>query len=88
MTYTAYSAVGVSVLAPLVNCIQHLPQLHKIVYTKRVKDISRVSLCILILAEILWLIHGTFTRDWSLIISCAIGITIVSIILVLHSIYS
>jgi uncharacterized protein with PQ loop repeat len=88
MNYTATIAVLVSVLAPLINCIQHLPQLHRIVKTKRVKDVSRVYLFCLLLAEILWLLHGSFVHDWSLIISCSIGIMVLLVIVVLHHVYS
>ena len=85
--YTAVLAVLVSVLAPLVNSIQHIPQLHKIVKTKRVKDVSRSTLVLLLFAEILWLAHGWFNHDMSLVVSCGVGVVVILTILVLHHLY-
>jgi MtN3 and saliva related transmembrane protein len=85
--YTVTLAVLVSVMAPLMNTIQHLPQLHKIMKTKRVKDVSRSTLILLLVAEILWLMHGWFSHDMPLMISCGIGVLVIMTIFILHHIY-
>jgi len=66
----------VATLAPIVNCIQMIPQLYKTAVTKRVKDLSLYSLCLILATNILWLIHGYFIMDLSLLVSGAISIII------------
>ena len=66
----------VSILAPIVNCIQLIPQLYKTYHTKQVEDLSINSLCLILLASVLWFLHGFFIKDNSLIVAGVITITI------------
>jgi len=59
----------VATLAPIVNCVQLIPQLYKTYRTKSVKDLSFYSLFLLLITILLWLLHGYFINDISLIIA-------------------
>ena len=74
----------VAKLAPTVNCVQLIPQLYKTYVTKSVKDLSFYSLLLIILTNLLWLLHGYFIYDLSLIVA---GIISMSINLTLLSLY-
>ena len=74
----------VATLAPTVNCVQLIPQLYKTYVTKSVKDLSFYSLLLIILTNLLWLLHGYFIYDISLIVA---GIISMSINLTLLSLY-
>ena len=74
----------VATLAPIVNCVQLIPQLYKTYVTKSVKDLSFYSLLLIILTNLLWLLHGYFIYDISLIVA---GIISMSINLTLLSLY-
>jgi len=69
-------AYTVSILAPIVNCIQLFPQLYKTYRTKHVEDLSLKSLCLILLTSILWLTHGYFIQDISLIAAGVITVTV------------
>jgi MtN3 and saliva related transmembrane protein len=73
----------VAILAPIVNSIQVLPQLYKTYYTKSVKDLSLFSLSLILMTNLLWLLHGYFIIDTSLIaagvISMAINIALIAL---------
>jgi MtN3 and saliva related transmembrane protein len=66
----------VSVLAPIVNCIQMFPQVYKTYRTKRVKDLSFYSIGLVLLTSILWLLHGYFIQDTSLIAAGVISVIV------------
>ena len=66
----------VAILAPIVNCIQLFPQLYKSYKTKHVDDLSLYSLCLLLLTSVLWLLHGYFIQDTSLMTASAISVTV------------
>ena len=66
----------VAVLAPIVNCVQLFPQLYKSYHTKHVEDLSLYSLCLLLLTSILWLIHGYFIKDTSLMVAGIISVSV------------
>ena len=59
----------VATLAPIVNCVQILPQIYKTYRTKSVKDLSFYSLLLLLITIILWLLHGYFINDNSLVVA-------------------
>jgi MtN3 and saliva related transmembrane protein len=79
--------VIVSILAPTINCIQLLPQLYKTIKTKKVRDLSLVSILLVLFANLLWLLHGYFILDMSLIIGGMISMTINITLLVLYVLY-
>ena len=66
----------VATLAPIVNCIQLFPQLYKTYKTKHVKDLSFESLCLILTTNILWLLHGYFIMDVSLIVAGVISLMV------------
>lgn len=66
----------VATLAPIVNCIQLFPQLYKTYKTKHVKDLSFGSLCLILLTNLLWLLHGYFIMDASLLVAGVISLLI------------
>jgi uncharacterized protein with PQ loop repeat len=89
-TYTVYYMYIITVipfiistLAPIINCVQLFPQLYKTYMTKSVKDLSLYSLLLILLANLLWLLHGYFKLDYSLIaagvISLAVNISLLSL---------
>ena len=80
--------VIVATLAPLVNCIQLFPQLYKTYRTKSVGDLSPGSLVLILTTNLLWLLHGYFRFDNSLIVAGMISMTINITLLILYFIYS
>ena len=78
----------VATLAPIVNCIQLFPQLYKTYKTKSVKDLSFYSLLLIIITNLLWLLHGYFTLDISLIVACIISMIVNITLVILYFIYS
>ena len=74
----------VATLAPIVNCVQLFPQLYKTYVTKRVKDLSLYSLLLILTTNILWLLHGYFIADTSLIVAGVISLIVNLSLLVLY----
>ncbi len=66
----------VSILAPIVKCIQMFPQVYKTYRTKHVKDLSFYSIGLVLLTSILWLLHGYFIQDTSLIAAGVISVIV------------
>lgn len=77
----------VATLAPTINCIQLFPQLYKTYVTKSVKDLSLYSLLLILTTNILWLLHGYFIFDLSLIVSGGISMIINTTLLTLYFLY-
>ena len=69
-------AQSVSILAPITNCIQMIPQLYKSYQSQQVHDLSIYSLSLLLLASVLWLLHGYFIQDTSLIVAGVISVAV------------
>lgn len=80
--------VFIATLAPVVNCVQLFPQLYKTYTTKSVKDLSFYSLLLILITNTLWLLHGYFIFDYSLIVAGLIGMTINATLLVLYLRYN
>jgi MtN3 and saliva related transmembrane protein len=77
----------VATLAPIVNSIQLFPQLYKTYYTKSVKDLSLHSLSLILLTNLLWLLHGFFIIDISLIVAGTVSMIINVALLILFFLY-
>ena len=77
----------VAILAPLINSIQLFPQLYKTYKTKSVKDLSFYFLILLLISNFLWLLHGYFIFDKSLIVAGIVSIIINIVLLKLYFIY-
>jgi len=74
----------VAILAPLVNSVQLIPQLHKTYVTKKVTHLSYYSLIIILCADILWILHGYFILDYSLIVSGIVNLFVIFLLLIMH----
>jgi uncharacterized protein with PQ loop repeat len=77
----------VATLAPIVNCIQLFPQLYKTYVTKSVKDLSFYSLLLILTTNVLWLLHGHFIFDLSLIVAGVISMIVNIALLTLYVLY-
>jgi MtN3 and saliva related transmembrane protein len=77
----------VGTLAPLINCVQLFPQLYKTYKTKSVKDLSFYSILLILLTNILWLLHGYFIFDYSLIVGGIVSIIINISLLIMYLMY-
>lgn len=77
----------VATLAPIVNSIQLFPQLYKTYITKSVKDLSLYSLLLISSTNILWLLHGYFIGDISLIVAGLVSMIINVSLLTLYFLY-
>jgi len=77
----------VATLAPIVNSIQLFPQLYKTYITKSVNDLSFYSLLLILTTNLLWLLHGYFIFDISLITAGVFSMTINITLLTLYFFY-
>jgi len=77
----------VATLAPIVNSIQLFPQLYKTYITKSVNDLSLYSLVFILLTNLLWLLHGYFIMDISLIVAGMVSMIINIALLILYFLY-
>ena len=74
----------IAIMAPIVNSIQLFPQLYKTYTTKNVKDLSFYSLLLILTTNILWLLHGYFIYDMSLLIAGTVSLCINLALLLLY----
>ena len=77
----------IATLAPIVNSIQLFPQLYKTYITKSAKDLSVYSLLLILLTNLLWLLHGYFIIDISLIAAGIVSMIINVALLTLFFLY-
>lgn len=77
----------VATFAPILSISMVLPQLYKTYQTKRVKDLSLYMILLLLFANILWLLHGYFIEDISLMVTGVIQSFLVAILLLLYYFY-
>ena len=77
----------VATLAPIVNCVQLFPQLYRTYITKRAHDLSLYSLLLILTTNVLWLLHGYFIFDLSLLVSGGISMIINATLLRLYFLY-
>jgi uncharacterized protein with PQ loop repeat len=77
----------IAISATIVNSIQLFPQLYKTYITKSVKDLSFFSISLILINNLLWLLHGYFIIDISLMVACLIGMIINVALLILYFIY-
>ena len=78
----------VATLAPVVNCVQLFPQLYKTYTTRKVDDLSFYSLLLLFTTNLLWVLHGYFIMDASLIVAGLISMAVNASLLVLYLRYT
>lgn len=77
-------SIIVATLAPIITCVQLFPQLYKTYKTKSVGDLSFYSLLLIVTTNILWLLHGYFIYDISLIVAGLVSILINSTLFMLY----
>jgi uncharacterized protein with PQ loop repeat len=80
-------AALVSVLAPIFTCIQLIPQLYKTYITQKVDDLSFDSLLFITVGNLLWLAHGYYVKDSSLIIAGLFATVVNTALLHLYFVY-
>jgi MtN3 and saliva related transmembrane protein len=80
--------LAVASIVPITTSIQLLPQLLKTYETKSVKDLSLYTLLLILLNNLLWLFHGLFIYDYSLIISGIVSLIINLILFAFYIYYS
>ena len=80
-------SIIVATLAPIITCVQLFPQLYKTYKTKSVGDLSFYSLLLIVATNILWLLHGYFIYDISLIVAGLVSILINSTLFILYMRY-
>ena len=80
-------SIIVAILAPIINSIQLIPQLYKTYTTKSVKDLSLYSLLLILLTNLLWLLHGYFIINISLIVAGIFSMIINVALLTLYFLY-
>ena len=77
----------VATLAPIVNCVQLFPQIYRTWSTRRVKDLSFYALLLMLTTNILWLSHGYFIQDTSLIVAGIISMFATMTLAILYTMY-
>jgi uncharacterized protein with PQ loop repeat len=77
----------VSVLAPLLDIGHRVAHLRTSYHTKKVSHMSYLSLGLLLLTSILWLLHGYFVYDLTLIFSASITTLLDLFLIVIYIIY-
>jgi MtN3 and saliva related transmembrane protein len=80
--------ISIATIVPITTSIQLLPQLYKTYQTKSVEDLSVYTLILFVINNCLWLIHGYFIFDYSLIISGMLSLIINTMLIILYMIYS
>lgn len=78
----------VATMAPILNCIQIVPQLYKTFESKSVRDLSIYSLLLILFTNILWTLHGYFIMDYSLIVAGFISMFVNISLLILFFLYN
>jgi MtN3 and saliva related transmembrane protein len=78
----------VAIAAPIINCIQLVPQLYKTYTTRRVADLSPYSLLLILVTNLLWFAHGAMIRDVALLVSGSVSLLVNGALLFLYGIYS
>lgn len=77
----------IATAAPLFNTIQNIPQLYKSLTTKSVNDLSIYSLLLMLTTTALWLMHGYFIMDVSLVVGGIIALVIQGLLVVMYFLY-
>ena len=74
--FSALLRAVTATLAPVFNCVQLFPQLYKTYTTRKVDDLSFYSLVLLFTTNLLWVLHGYFIMDLSLIVAGVISMAV------------
>lgn len=77
----------IATIIPITSLIQLLPQLYKSYKTKSVDDLSPYSLLLILFNNMLWLFHGYFIFDYTLIISALLSFCINTVLFIFYILY-
>lgn len=69
--------------AALFTTLCNIPQVVKIIRTRKTEDVSTLTYCALLTGLILWTIYGILKTDWPVIIANAISAAIAATVLFL-----
>ncbi len=64
------------VTASICTALSLLPQLVKVIRTKKAEDVSYLMLAVLFVGGVLWIIYGAMRNDWIIIGSNCISVLI------------
>jgi uncharacterized protein with PQ loop repeat len=78
----------VSKLAPLLTVIEIVPQMHKVVKNKRVRDLSFWTIFLMFFSGIVWALHGYFIQDITLLLSSFAVIILNALMMFIYLIYA
>jgi uncharacterized protein with PQ loop repeat len=78
----------VSTLAPILTVLEVIPQLHKTVKHKRVRDLSFWTIILMFLSGLTWALHGYFIQDVALFVSSIAVIILNAIMAVVYLMFS
>lgn len=77
----------VGVIASIGTGICMLPQLIKVIQTRKTEGLSRVMVGVLIVSLSLWIVYGAGKKDWIIIISNSVSLLINGVLLALSFIF-
>jgi len=80
--------VAVSILAPIITAIELVPQLYKTLKHKRVRDLSFPTMVLMLLSGIIWMTHGYFIEDLTLIVSSFVVTIMNSVMICIYLLFS
>lgn len=80
-------SIIIATLAPILSIIQLIPQLYKTYTTKSVDDLSIYFIVLILITNLLWLFHGYFINDWSLIVAGLLAASVSLSMLILFVMY-
>ena len=72
----------------IINCLHSFPQMYKIIVTKSIRDISLTSLCIKLLAAVLYMVHGFLINDPPLLYMTLVCVIQYSVLIMQYKYYS
>ena len=75
----------VGAVASILTTLSFLPQLFKMIRTKKAQDVSYIMLAVLFVGGILWIVYGTLKADWIIIISNCVS-TLINIVSSFYSV--
>ncbi|MBS1625257.1 MAG: hypothetical protein JST83_14615 [Bacteroidetes bacterium] len=78
-------AVGIIASIGTGGCM--LPQLIKVIQTRKTEGLSRIMIAVLIASLSLWIVYGAGHRDWIIILSNAVSLLINCCLLILTFIF-
>ncbi len=77
----------VGIIASIGTGICMLPQLIKVIQTRKTDNLSRMMLGVLIVSLSLWIVYGAGKKDWIIIISNAVSLLINCALMVLSFVF-